>query len=165
MKFKNPLHEVSYTVGAKSYVDNLHTPEDILELAQLYAKTPAKKIGKKLDMQIKVANDLAKLTGGTQLKPGLQPGNKAKLLPLLKTDLISKSDYIKLYRDLVEKHKELVKIINSTNPKTTGGGSAARAAKRDMKGEFDESVNENKLINVKQTKGIKQLWEFQKKYV
>lgn len=163
MKFKYPLHEASFNVGSKSYVDGISDPKDILDLAKTYATTPVKKIGKKLDTRIKVANDLAKLTGGNQLKPGLQPGNKAKLLPLLKSDLISKSEYAQLYKDLVEKHRELVKLLNSSNPKTTGGGSAARAAKRDMKGEFDESVNENKS-NVNKTKAH-QLWDFQKKYV
>lgn len=140
--FHQSISEATYDLGKKQYTDKNLTPTEILDLAMAYASTPANKmLSGKLGNMVNVANDLAKLNGTTQLDAKTRGKNPALILFLLKNKLVTKDEYIKLYKDLIEKQISVVKSLKNADPASRMvGGAAARAAHKDMKGEFDESV-------------------------
>ena len=137
----------TYKLGTQEYTKKNLTPTDILDLAMAYSQVQGKgttMYGRKMDKMIAVANDLAKLNGTTQ-QDAKKRGNKpALILTLLKNKLVTKDEYITLYKDLLLKQTSVVKNLKNADPASRMvGGAAARAAHRDMKGSFDESaVNE-----------------------
>jgi hypothetical protein len=148
-EFRHSLSEASYDLGKKQYTDKKMTPTEILDLAMAYASTPANKmLSGKLGNMVNVANDLAKLNGTTQLDAKTRGKQPALILFLLKNSLVSKDEYIKLYKDLIEKQISVVKSLKNADPASRMvGGAAARQAHKDMKGEFEESVNELKTLS------------------
>ena len=137
-------NEATYNFGKEEYTKKNLTPTEILDLAFAYTQTPITRIvGKKLDDRIKTANDVSRLTGMMQLEPTKKSGKPALILHLLKNSLVTKDEYIKLFKELVEVHKSIVKYLKNASPERRNAG-AAKAAAKDMKGEFDESVNESK---------------------
>lgn len=135
-------NEATYNFGKEEYTKKNLTPTEILDLAFAYTQTPITRIvGKKLDDRIKTANDVSRLTGMMQLEPTKKSGKPALILHLLKNSLVTKDEYIKLFKELVEVHKSIVKYLKNASPERRNAG-AAKAAAKDMKGEFDESVNE-----------------------
>ena len=142
--FHQSISEATYDLGKKQYTDKNLTPTEILDLAMAYASTPANKmLNGKLGNMVNVANDLAKLNGTTQLDAKTRGKNPALILFLLKNKLVTKDEYVKLYKDLIEKQISVVKSLKNADPASRMvGGAAARAAHKDMKGEFEESVNE-----------------------
>ena len=152
-------NEATYNFGKEEYTKKNLTPTEILDLAYAYAQTSVNKIvGNKLDYRIKSANDLSRLIGSTQMDTKVKSGKPALILHLLKNSLVTKDEYVELYKELVGKHISVVKALKNASPERRRGGSAAKAAARDMKGEFGESVNEEKVyidfLNKK--KGFKQ---------
>ena len=94
----------------------------------------------KLSNMVNVANDLARLNGTTQLDAKTRGKNPALILSLLKNKLVSKDDYVKLYKNLIEKQISVVKTLKNADPASRiVGGAAARQAYKDMKGEFDDT--------------------------
>ena len=139
------LNEYSYDLGKKQYTDKNLTPTEILDLAMAYANTSISKMsGGKLSNIINSANDLAKLNGTTQLDAKTRGKQPALIVFLLKNKLVTRDEYIKLYKNLIEKQISVVKVLKNADPASRMvGGAAARQAYKDMKGEFDESnVNE-----------------------
>jgi hypothetical protein len=148
-KLVSNINEASYTdynLGKVQYTDKNMTPTDILSLAMAYVNEPKTKLaGRALDHRIKVANDLARLTGTVQMDVRKRGNQPALITHLLKNKLITKDEYVKLYKDLIAVQAEYIKTyLKKGDPASRmGSGSAARAAARkDMSGEFDESVNE-----------------------
>lgn len=132
------VNEASYTFGKETYTRKNLTPTQILDLAMGYVQTPITKlVGKTLGHRVNVANDLSNLTGTTQLDATKRGKSSALVLFLLKNSLVTKDEYVKLYKDLVEKHKHVIKYLKNASPEMRGAGGAARAAAKDMKGEFD----------------------------
>lgn len=155
--FKQSLSEVSYDFGKKQYTDKNMTPVEILDLAMAYSKTPIMKlVGNKHEYRIRSANDLAKLTGTTQLSVKVRGKQPALIIHLLKNGLVSKEEYANLYKELIAKQIEVIKKLENSAPENRNSGGAARAAMKDMKGEFEESVNEGlkHLIHVETPKEI-----------
>jgi hypothetical protein len=142
--FKQSISEASYDLGNKQYTDKNMTPTDILDLAMAYSQTSGNKMyGNKMPKMINVANDLARLNGTTQLDAKTRGKKPALILVLLKNKLVSKEEYINLYKELIEKQISVVKALKNADPASRMvGGAAARQAHKDMKGEFEESVNE-----------------------
>lgn len=137
-----PTKSSSFKLGTKTFTKTDMPPEDILSLANAYKNTKISKlVGRTIDIRVNVANDLAKLTGGKQTKAGMQPGNKAMLVQVLKNKLISTDEYKELYRSLVDKHKQVIKYVQNSDPASRQDRRAAKAAARDGRGEFDESVS------------------------
>jgi hypothetical protein len=149
-EFRQSLSEASYDLGKKQYTDKKMTPVEILDLAMAYANTPANKmLSGKLGNMVNVANDLAKLNGTTQLDAKTRGKQPALILFLLKNSLVTKDEYIKLYKDLIEKQISVIKSLKNADPASRMvGGAAARQAHKDMKGEFEESVNEMSVNDV-----------------
>jgi hypothetical protein len=143
-EFKQLVSEESYDLGKKSYTDKNMTPTEILDLAMAYSKIPANQMLKgKLGNMVNVANDLAKLTGTTQLDAKTRGKNPALIVHLLKNQLVSKDEYVDLYKELITKQISVIKSLKNADPASRMvGGAAARQAHKDMKGEFEESVNE-----------------------
>ena len=141
---ENMMNEETYKLGSVEYTKKNMTPVDILGLAMAYSQASGNKMyGGKMEKMIKVGNDLAKLNGTTQLDVKKRGSKPALILTLLKNKLVTKDEYIKLYKDLLAKQSSVVKSLKNADPASRMvGGAAARAAHRDMKGEFDESVNE-----------------------
>jgi hypothetical protein len=139
---RESINEVTYDLGKKQYTDKNMTPTEILELAMAYANTSISKMsGGKLSNIINSANDLAKLNGTTQLDAKTRGKQPALILFLLRNKLLNKDEYVKLYKDLIEKQISVIKVLKNADPALRMiGGAAARAAYKDMKGEFDESV-------------------------
>lgn len=139
-KITNILRERStYKLGTQEYTKKNLTPTDILDLAMAYSQVQGKGTtiyGRKMDKMIAVANDLAKLNGTTQ-QDAKKRGNKpALILTLLKNKLVTKDEYITLYKDLLLKQTSVVKNLKNADPAfRMVGGAAARAAHRDMKSE------------------------------
>ena len=134
--------ETSYTLGKQQYTQKTLTPSQILDLATAYVNIPnlTKIFSGKLGNMVNVANDLARLNGTTQLDAKTRGKNPALILSLLKNKLISKDDYVKLYRNLIQKQMLVVKTLKNADPASRiVGGAAARQAYKDMKGEFDET--------------------------
>jgi hypothetical protein len=100
-------------------------------------------VGNKHEYRIRSANDLAKLTGTTQLSVKVRGKQPALIIHLLKNGLVSKEEYANLYRELIAKQIEVIKKLENSAPENRNSGGAARAAMKDMKGEFEESVNES----------------------
>lgn len=144
--FKQSISEASYDLGNKQYTDKNMTPTDILDLAMAYSQTSGNKMyGNKMPKMIKVANDLARLNGTIQLDAKTRSKQPALILVLLKNKLVTKDEYIKLYKDLLERQISVIKALKNSDPASRMvGGAAARQAHKDMKGEFEESVNEAK---------------------
>jgi hypothetical protein len=145
-KLVSNINEASYTdynLGKVQYTDKNMTPADILNLAMAYTQTGITKIvGAKHDYRIRAANDLAKLTGGSQLQPGTKSGKKSLISYVLQNKLVSKDEYVKLYKDLIAKHIEVLKYLKKSSPEMRNSSAASRAAAKDARGEFGESVNE-----------------------
>ena len=134
--------QTSYAFGKQQYTQKTLTPSQILDLATAYVNVPnlEKIFNGKLDNIVNVANDLARLNGTTQLDAKTRGKNPALILSLLKNKLISKDDYVKLYRNLIEKQILTVKRLKNADPASRMiKGAAARQAYKDMKGEFDET--------------------------
>jgi hypothetical protein len=132
------VNEVTYNFGKVQYTDKNMTPVQILDLAMAYVQTPITKIvGNKHEFRIRSANDLAKLTGTTQSDVKVRGKQPALILFLLKNKLVSKEEYTKLYKDLLAKQMEVIKYLKNSSPEMRNSGGAARAAAKDMKGEFD----------------------------
>ena len=97
---KQLIKEDAFNIGSKSYTDRNLTPTDILELAFFYSKFNIGKLPKKLDHRIKIFADLKKLIGmdynytTKKLEKSTKP---AWIVHLLKTELVTKDEYIKLY--------------------------------------------------------------------
>lgn len=138
MKFNESVNEASYNFGKEEYTKKNLTPTQILDLAMGYLQTPITKlVGKTLGHRVNVANDLSKLTGTSQMDASARGKSPALILFLLKNELVTKDEYIKLYKDLVLKHKAVIKYLKNASPEMRRAGGAARAAAKDMKGEFD----------------------------
>ena len=134
--------ETSYALGKQQYTQKTLTPSQILDLATAYVNVPnlEKIFNGKLDNIVNVANDLARLNGTTQLDAKTRGKKPALILSLLNNKLISKDDYVKLYKKLIEKQILTVKRLKNADPASRMvGGAAARQAYKDMKGEFDET--------------------------
>lgn len=131
----------TYKLGTQEYTKKNLTPTDILDLAMAYSQASGNKMyGGKMEKMIKVANDLAKLNGTTQLDVKKRGNKPALILTLLKNKLVTKDEYISLYKDLLSKQNSAVKTLKNADPASRMvGGAAARAAHRDMKA---ESINE-----------------------
>jgi hypothetical protein len=142
--FHQSISEATYDLGKKQYTEKNMTPTEILDLAMAYKNTPANKmLSGKLGNMVNVANDLAKLNGTTQLDAKTRGKNPALILFLLKNKLVTKEEYIDLYKELLTKQISVIKSLKNADPASRMvGGAAARQAHKDMKGEFDESVNE-----------------------
>jgi hypothetical protein len=147
------ISESSHKLGSEQYTKKQLSPTEIHSLAMEYLNTSVNKMygsGKKMDSLINVANDLARLTGTTQ-QSHVKRGNPALLLQILKNNLVDKNEYIKLYRELIKKQESVIKTLKNADPASRMvGGAAARQAYKDMKGEFEESVNEA-ITNPKKT--------------
>lgn len=141
------VNENTYKLGSVEYTKKNMTPTQILDLAMAYSQVKGKGStmwANKMEKMINVANDLAKLNGTIQ-QDAKKRGKPALLLTLLKNKLVTKDEYIKLYKDLLLKQTSVVKALKNADPASRMvGGAAARAAHRDMKGQFDESINEAK---------------------
>ena len=141
MKFNESLesvNEASYNFGKEEYTKKNMTPTQILDLAMGYVQTPITKlVGKTLGHRVNVANDLSNLTGTTQLDATKRGKSPALVLFLLKNSLVTKDEYVKLYKDLVAKHQQVIKYLKNASPEMRGAGGAARAAAKDMRGEFE----------------------------
>ena len=135
------VNEASYNFGKEEYTKKNLTPTQILDLAMAYANISGKgtnMYGGKMENMIKVANDLAKLNGTKQMDAKARGSQPALLLFLLKNQLVTKDEYVKLYKNLLEKQISVVKALKNADPASRMiGGAAARQAHRDMKGEFD----------------------------
>jgi len=137
-KFES-VNEESYNFGKEEYTKKGLTPTDIHSLAMAYIQTPITKLaGKSLGHRVYVANDLARLTGTTQMDI-TKRGKPALIVVLLKNGLLDKSEYAKLYRNLIKLQKDFIDkyLLNADPASRMVGGSAARQAYKDMKGEFD----------------------------
>ena len=149
---KESVNEASYTnynLGKVQYTDKNMTPVQILDLAMAYVQTPITKVvGNKHEFRIRAANDLAKLTGTTQSDVKVRGKQPALILFLLKNKLVSKEEYTKLYKDLLAKQIEVIKYLKNSSPEMRGSAGAARAAAKDMKGEFDETIREAKKYDI-----------------
>lgn len=123
-------------LGKIQYTKSPMSSKETLDLAQSYIANGSSKLSKgKQDLRTRIINDIASLTGGTQTTPGMKKGNKALLVSVLKDKLISVEEYKKLYLDLVDLHKVMLKLKKKTKvPKETSGSKAQ--AKRDGKSEF-----------------------------
>jgi hypothetical protein len=94
---------------------------------------------------IVVANDLARLNGTIQQDHRIRTKEPALILSLLKNKLVSKEEYVELYNNLLQKQISVIAALKNADPASRiVGGAAARQAHKDMKGEFEESVNEVK---------------------
>jgi hypothetical protein len=132
------VKESSYTLGKVQYTDKNMTPTQILDLAMAYVQTPITKIvGNKTDFRVRAANDLAKLTGTTQADVKIRGKKPALILTLSKNSLVSKDEYIKLYKDLLAKQIHVIKYLKNSSPEMRNSSAAMRAAERDGRGEFD----------------------------
>jgi hypothetical protein len=146
---KSPLsvNEASYDLGNQEYTSKKLTPTQIFDLAYAYANVSGKgnpMYGNKMEKMIKVANDLAKLTGTKQMDTKSRGSEPALILFLLKNKLVTQDEYIKLYKNLSQKHISVAKALKNADPASRMiGGAAARQAHKDMRGEFEESVNED----------------------
>ena len=129
----------TYKLGTQEYTKKNLTPTDILELAMAYSQVQGKgttMYGRKMDKMIAVANDLAKLNGTTQQDAKKRGDKPALILTLLKNKLVTKDEYITLYKDLLLKQTSVVKNLKNADPASRMvGGAAARAAHKDMKSE------------------------------
>jgi uncharacterized protein YdcH (DUF465 family) len=141
--FHQSISEATYDFGKKQYTDKNMTPTEILDLAMAYVNEPITKlVGKTLGHRIYVANDLAKLTGTTQSDVKTRGKQPALVLFLLKNGLVSKEEYAKIYKDLLAKQIQVIKYLKNASPDMRNSSSAMRAAEKDGRGEFGESVNE-----------------------
>ena len=140
------ISEANFDLGKNQYTAKNLTPTQILDLAFAYTQTPLKQIiGNKYAYRVHAANDLAILNGTRQLDAKQKGKNPALIVSLLKNSLVTKDEYIKLYKDLIEKQIQIIKALkNSSAEMRNTGGSARAAAMKAMRGEFEmgESVNE-----------------------
>ena len=165
LKFESieSLDESAYNLGNDQFTRKNMTPVQILDLAMAYAKVPGKgnpMYGNKMPKMINVANDLAKLNGTIQLDIKTRSKEPALILSLLKTKLVTKDEYVKLYTNLLQKQISVIGALKNADPASRMvGGAAARAAHKDMRGEFEESVTEGDglwaNIRAKQARGEK----------
>jgi hypothetical protein len=146
--FGESVNEASYDLGNQEYTSRKLTPTQILDLAMAYANVPGKgnpMYNNKMEKMIKVANDLAKLTGTKQMDAKSRGKEPALILFLLKNGLVTQDEYVKLYKNLLQKHIAVSNALKNADPASRMiGGAAARQAHKDMKGEFEESVKEGK---------------------
>jgi hypothetical protein len=132
------VKEATYNFGKEEYTKKNLTPTQIQDLAFGYVQTPITKlVGKTLGHRVNLANDLARLTGTKQLDAKSRGKEPALIMVLLKNKLVSKEEYIQMYKDLIEKHQQVIKYLKNASPEMRNSGGAARAAAKDMKGEFD----------------------------
>jgi hypothetical protein len=132
------VKEATYNFGKEEYTKKNLTPTQIQDLAFGYVQTPITKlVGKTLGHRVNLANDLARLTGTKQLDAKSRGKESALIMVLLKNKLVSKEEYIQMYKDLIEKHQQVIKYLRNASPEMRNSGGAARAAAKDMKGEFD----------------------------
>jgi hypothetical protein len=132
------VKEATYNFGKEEYTKKNLTPTQIQDLAFGYVQTPITKlVGKTLGHRVNLANDLARLTGTKQLDAKARGKEAALIMVLLKNKLVSKEEYIQMYKDLIEKHQQVIKYLRNASPEMRKSGGAARAAAKDMKGEFD----------------------------
>lgn len=111
------LNESSYKLGKVEYTKNKLTPSQILDLTNVYINTPITKvIGTTHNERILAANDVSKLTGTIQHLPNKRGKSPALLHQVLESGLISKDEYIKLYKQLINRHKEIVNYLNNSDP-------------------------------------------------
>jgi hypothetical protein len=132
------VKEATYNFGKEEYTKKNLTPTQIQDLAFGYVQAPITKlVGKTLGHRVNLANDLARLTGTKQLDAKARGKEAALIMVLLKNKLVSKEEYIQMYKDLIEKHQQVIKYLRNASPEMRNTGGAARAAAKDMKGEFD----------------------------
>jgi hypothetical protein len=130
--------ESSHNLGKVQYTDKNMTPTQILDLSMAYVQTPITNIvGNKSEHRVRAANDLAKLTGTTQLDVKTRGKQPALILFLLKNKLVSKEEYTKLYKDLLAKQIQVIKYLKNSSPEMRNSSIAMRAAEKDGKSEFD----------------------------
>jgi hypothetical protein len=138
---KESVNEASYDLGNQEYTNRKLTPTQILDLAMAYANVSGKgnpMYNNKMEKMIKVANDLAKLTGTKQMNPKARASEPALILFLLKNKLVTQDEYVKLYKNLSQKHIAVANALKNADPASRMiGGVAARQAHKDMRGEFD----------------------------
>jgi hypothetical protein len=159
--FHQSISEATYDLGKKQYTEKNMTPTEILDLAMAYKSTPANKmLSGKLGNMVNVANDLAKLNGTTQLDAKTRGKNPALILFLLKNKLVTKEEYINLYKELLTKQISVIKSLKNADPASRMvSGAAARQAHKDMKGEFDESVVNEMSKNDVHFKAIMKMYD------
>jgi len=152
---KQVVTEATYKFGKVEYTKKGLTPTDILDLVHAYIKTPITKvIGRSHNDRIVVTNDIGTLTGRRPEFPTKTGKKPALMHVLLKNKLVTKNEYLKLYKDLVIRHAEVVKYLNNADPikrskgKNSGESSAERAARKDMSVSY-ESVTEDTLTEGK----------------
>lgn len=124
-------------LGKVEFTSKKLTPVDIQSLAFAYKNAGINGITKylgKTDNQIRIVNDLAKLTGHKQLEPTQKSGNPILLNYLLKNKLVTKDEYIQLYKDLVVLHKRIVKsyLKGSSAQLVAFDKTIGKLAKKDM---------------------------------
>ena len=138
-KFYESLNEAINlnNLGKVEFTSKNLTPVDIQSLAFAYKNAGIKGITKylgKTDNQIRIVNDLAKLTGHKQLEPLRKSGNPILLSYLLKNKLVTKDEYIELYKDLVALHQRIVKsyLKGSSAQLVAFDKTIGKLAKKDM---------------------------------
>jgi hypothetical protein len=110
------ISESSYNLGNQEYTNRKLTPTQIFDLAMAYANVPGKgnpMYNNKMDKMIKVANDLANLTGAKQMNPKARGSEPALILFLLKNKLVTQDEYVKLYKNLSQKHIAVAKALKT----------------------------------------------------
>lgn len=139
------INETKYNFGKVEYTKKRLSPTEILDLAKAYIDTPISKLaGRSHGGMVVVANDIANLNGRIQHLPDQKSKSPALLHQTLKSGLITKDEYVKLWKALIHRHKEFVKkyLNNSDYSQRFAGrygssSSAAHTAQDDMAGEFD----------------------------
>ncbi len=165
----------TYKLGTQEYTKKNLTPTDILDLANVFIETPHTKFGKKDGEVVTSMKDLLSLLGkGLDAKVNGKWGKRdtfkvvkgpkpAILHQILKNNLLDKKEYIDLYYKLENKlNLFLPKFTNNDLAnRRTPTGAAKAAAHIDMKGEFDESVNEGAgTLTIEKRKDGKYYWQY-----
>jgi hypothetical protein len=124
-------------MGKVEFTSKKLTPVDIQSVAFAYKNAGERgltKFTKKTDNQIRIANDLSRLTGTTQLDAKKKSGKPALLVHLLKNKLVTKDEYISLYKDLVVLHARLLKsyLKGSSSQLVAFDKAVGKIAKKDM---------------------------------
>lgn len=148
MKLKETsIRESNFNIGSTKYTDKNMTPTDILSLAHEYVQLPiGKVVGNKQDTRVNSFIDLQNLTGlkyDYVKKSIIKSSKPALIVHLLKNKLVTKDEYIKLYKDLVDRTKQVGKYVSnsdSANRNTKEDDIASKFARRDMKYDFNESM-------------------------
>jgi hypothetical protein len=109
------------------------TPTEIHTVAMKYVQDSIGNIvGKKHDDRIRAARDLGNLLGTSPTDIKEKSGKPALIVYLLKNKLVSKDEYIQMFKNLKEKHSKVIKYVKNSDPVMRRSGGAKRDAMRDM---------------------------------